>query len=195
MSATEPPKIELVVNLWNEKTDENGFFVVGGTAITNANLNVPDQRIKFRTGFTKGLASISNFLLNGNVYLVSIGLLYKKSDTFKEITLDLKVPSLKINSELEKRLRNNLVDLVVYGRKVPFDRCSFFERIYPDFEGRKYVLREFDTLKDHSLNRCAVETTGFLPEKIKLGKPTPGAENDCDGPHFIIEHEIDDDSD
>lgn len=26
----------------------------------------------------------------------------------------------------------------------------------------------------------------FLPEKFKLGQPTPGAENDCSRPHFIL---------
>lgn len=43
---------------------------------------------------------------------------------------------------------------------------------------------------DISLNRCAAESEGFLPEKFKLGNPTPGNENDCSGPHFILEDHI-----
>lgn len=43
---------------------------------------------------------------------------------------------------------------------------------------------------DIYLNRCTIENTGFLPEMLKLGDPTSGAENDCTGPHFILEENM-----
>lgn len=58
---------------------------------------------------------------------------------------------------------------------------------------KKYVLREVKSnleFNDISLNRCAIENSGFLPEMFKLGNPTPGEDNDCTGPHFILEDNI-----
>jgi len=56
------------------------------------------------------------------------------------------------------------------------------------------VLREFDVplslASDYSVNRCTIETIPILPEKFKLGKPTPGADNDCTGIKFVIEKQI-----
>lgn len=39
---------------------------------------------------------------------------------------------------------------------------------------------------DISLNRCVIETAGFLQEMFKLGDPTPG----CTWPYFILEDNI-----
>lgn len=69
------------------------------------------------------------------------------------------------------------------------DKCRLFETIDTDFVNKKYTLREFPNnieKADISLNRCAHEGLGFLPEKFKLGNPTPGGENDCMGPNFIL---------
>lgn len=40
------------------------------------------------------------------------------------------------------------------------------------------------------MNRCSVETNGYIPDKFKLGSPTPGEENDCNGAHFILEDHL-----
>lgn len=85
------------------------------------------------------------------------------------------------------------MDLVVYGRRAPSDSCGLFLDLYPDFDNRRYALREIDSSesgRDNSISRCTIQTDGFLPEKFKLGKPTPGAENDCSGTHFIWEEHL-----
>lgn len=66
-------------------------------------------------------------------------------------------------------------------------------KIHEEFLNRKYTLREFEynkEKKDISLNRCSFESIGFLPEKFKIGFPTPGKPNDCSGPYFILEDNI-----
>lgn len=59
--------IELVVNLWDEVTDENGLFVIGGAAVENAQLKVPNRNIMYHQSFRNQPQQllISNFLLNG----------------------------------------------------------------------------------------------------------------------------------
>lgn len=85
----------------------------------------------------------------------------------------------------------------IYSKLHDRDRCEVYEQIYPSFVNRKYTLRELPTqnaeysAKDITLNRCAFETTGFIPEKFKLGTKTPNSENDCSGVHIIIEDHID----
>lgn len=86
-------------------------------------------------------------------------------------------------------MKNYLIDLVVFAENKACDKCTIFEKIKDDFASKKYILREFPTnsKKDISLNRCAVESSGFLPEKFKFGNPSPGNINDCSGPHFLLD--------
>lgn len=57
---------------------------------------------------------------------------------------------------------------------------------------KKNTLREFTFREgnDFSLNNCSLENDGFIPEKFKLGRPTPGLENDCSGMNFFLEDRI-----
>lgn len=91
--------IDLIITLWNNRIDKNGFFTVGD--VSSADLKVPNDYIKFQSDFV--------------------------------------------------------------GKQI---------------EPKKVV----------SLNRCAVESSGFLPEKFKIGNPTPGKANDCTGPHILLEN-------
>lgn len=98
-----------------------------------------------------------------------------------------------INDKIKGLLTQSLVDLVVYGENEACNKCKLIEEIRSDFTNKKYTLREpiknIDN-NDVSINRCALESYGFLPEKFKLGNPTPGKENDCSGPQFILEDKI-----
>lgn len=97
-------------------------------------------------------------------------------------------PFLIIDSKLQEIIRANLADLVVYTRKAPIDSCELFTSLHENFKNKLYVLREFDnSQKDRTLNRCSLYGKAFTPEKFKLGAPTPGRENDCNGPHFFLE--------
>lgn len=186
--------IELVVTLWNEKVDESGFFTIGGDKVDNANMKLPNPSIKFRQNQKAGGGlSIANFLKNGQKRLNAVGLLYGFNNPFPKIKIeDNKQQFLKVNDEIKQILKDNLVDLVVYCKLCPFNKCNIYEEIYPEFANRKYALREFPSPieNDITLNRCTIESDGFLPEKIKLGKRTPNAENDCTGANFIVEDHI-----
>lgn len=183
--------IELVVTLWNARCS-SGFFTIGGSEVSNANMKVPNDYIKFRNSFNRGIAAISNFLVNGNKGLSAIGLLFdsEKLNPFDDIVLTKNKNFIKIDDKIIELLKKYLVDIVVYGERKECDKCALFEIIHNDFANKKYTLREIPTnmaKSDITLNRCALEAIGFLPEKFKLGKPTPSAENDCSGPHFILE--------
>lgn len=186
--------IDLVVTLWNSRVNKNGFFTIGGAEVPIADLKVPSDYIKFKSSFDdRKVQSITNFLANKD--LRAIGLLYdkKKINTFSDFSLSKKQQNIKINDAIIDQLKNHLIDLVVYGENKACDKCKLFERINDEFALKKFILREFPTnkvKKDMSLNRCAVESTGFLPEKFKLGDPSPGKPNDCTGPHFLLEEYI-----
>lgn len=135
------------------------------------------------------MQTITNFLANKD--LRAIGLLHdmKKINAFNDFVLSKKQPNIKINDDIFTQLKNYLIDLVVFGDSKACDKCKLFERINDEFALKNYILREFPTnaaKKDISLNRCAVESSGFLPEKFKLGILTPGKSNDCTGPHFML---------
>lgn len=187
-------KVQLIVNLWNERMTQ-GFYTIGGSEILFANMKIPNDNIKFKNGFQKAksnIPSVSNFFVSGNK-LSAIGLLYGEKDTFTDFKLTEKKPELMINDKLIEILKKNLVDLVIYAGEEACDKCALFENLHEDFSNKKYTLREFVTNKDRndiSLNRCAFEGIGFIPEKFKIGIPTPGRKNDCSGPYFIIEDNI-----
>ena len=87
---------------------------------------------------------------------------------------------LNDNPALVEELRANVEDLVVYGRRAASDGCNIFQDIYPMYEGRAYLLREYDTEDGSlSLNRCTIETHPFYPDVFQLGRPSPSERNDC----------------
>lgn len=126
-----------------------------------------------------------NFLAQKNLH--AIGLLHdaQKFNPFGDFVLSKQQKEIKINGVIIDQLKNYLIDLVVYGENRACEKCTIFEKIWNEFESKKYILRGFPTKssnKDLSLNRCAVESIGFVPEKFNYGETTPGKPNDCTGP-------------
>lgn len=193
-SAHNRVTIELVINLWNLRTNDNGLLTIGGSNVATADIKVPNDYVKFRQSFMRGSQAIMNFIKSGSPkHLEAIAIIYKDNYPFAQFILSQSKPFILMNEDIKKIIKDNLIDLVVYGKKAPFDKCAFFEELYPDFTNRKYALREFDipsTNTDLSINRCAIESDGFLPQKFRLGSPTPGAENDCTGASFFLEDHL-----
>lgn len=56
-----------MVDLWNSQTDKNGFFVVGGRGVENAQLNAESDNVMFREKWNHkpGQLKMENFILNG----------------------------------------------------------------------------------------------------------------------------------
>lgn len=191
---SESGTIDLIITLWNDRTDKNGFFTIGGSDVLSANLKIPNNYIRFKSHFEdKNTKSITEFFINKN--LRAIGLLHdeKKLNSFSDFTLSKKQPSIKISDAIFVQLKNYLIDLVVYGENKACATCKLFEKINDEFALKKYILREFPINSEKNritLNRCAAESAGFLPEKFKLGNPTPSKPNDCTGPHFLLDDYI-----
>lgn len=186
-----PASIILVVTLWNEKFKGN-IYTIGGINVDKSDIKVTSDYIKFRQSWNvkSNLMSITNFLDNGIEDIYAIGLLYKKDDAMSSIQLQKNKNTIIIDEKLNVFLKNNLIDLLVYSEKCDRDRCNIFEELHPAFTKKKYTLREFNFKNDISLNRCTIETDGFIPEKFRIGKPTPGFENDCSGVYFVLEDRI-----
>lgn len=185
--------IDTVATFWNSRMHYNGFFTIGGSEISTADIKIPNVMVKFQSSFSKGRNTLTSFLTNVNPEMRAIALLYDEKNSFGDISLTEKDNLLPISETIINTLKQYLVDLVVFAGNVPCDKSDLIEKIYSDFGQRKYVLREvkFNVADDEiSLNRCTIANDGFLPEMFKLGNPTPGAENDCNGPHYILEDNI-----
>lgn len=78
----------------------------------------------------------------GDKNLHAIALLYKKDYSFPELALNSEQPFIKIDQNI--RITTNLVNMVVYGRKAPYDHCEIFTELCTEFKDQQYVLREFD---------------------------------------------------
>lgn len=188
--------IELVASLWFCRTNDNGLFTIGGQSVKNADIKIPNTEVlKFTRGFNSDeTVSTTNFLTNGNQYPNALAVL--KGETANKVlpfSLSSKHTFLHVDNKAKADIKKDIIDMVVYGRRAPFSRCQFFEDLWPDFAEKKYMLRDFDeqrSTQDLTLNRCTIKTSGFLPEYFKLGRATPGQENDCSGVHFILEDHI-----
>lgn len=181
--------IVFVANLWNERFSGN-LYTICGTDVEKCNMRITSDYVKFRNSWNKDLVSISNFLMNGNVNIHAIDILYAKNDPMSTIQLEKNKNTIPIDENMKKFLKRNLIDLVVYAEKCDCERCNIFEELHPEFANKKYTLREFNFKDDFSLNRCGIENDGFIPERFKIGKPTPGVENDCSGMNFFFENHI-----
>lgn len=184
--------IEFVINLWNNKTNNNGLLTVGGPDVKNVDSVVPNPTVHYRNEFQRNQKTLYSFLRTGNKDLQAVAVLYNQKP-LPEFIISSKQPFIVISNELKKIIQDNLVDLIVYGRRAAVDSCELFLDLYPQYATRKYTLREIDDRsrnRDNSLNRCTITTDAFAPEKFKLGKLTPGEENDCSGTHFILEEHL-----
>lgn len=181
--------IELVIDLSGFSTNRKGFFSVGGLGVTNKGvIPVTNECVKFRERFVPHNKNNRwNFLNTGSSdYLKA--LIIVEAGNEERLTLSEKNPSIKITANLKQFIASKLIDIVVYGYRAPYDKCNLFEELCPQLINRKYVLREIDAQKnDYSLNRCTPVTIAIVPERFKLGTPTPAKDNDCSGAHYIFE--------
>jgi hypothetical protein len=186
-------KINLIANLWNFALNEDGYFLLGGINVPNVNMNISNQNVKTFTKLTKGALSLTSFLQNGNQHPAMVALVYSP-DGLPNLNLTVKTPFLKL-SLFKHEIKSHLVDLIIYGRRTSISHCESFEDLYDGYnKERNYILHEYDIMegwnKDTSLNRCSARTDAFSPETFKLGKPTPGSENDCSGVQYIIQQHL-----
>ena len=169
--------------------DDTNLFTIGGTKVENANLKVPNNRIQCRQHIVSLDKVWPNFLTNGDQMPKGVVLLYS-SDGIPNLSLNTIMPCIEINDYWIKRLQKTIIDIVVYARNTPADKCDIFTVLTQAMgeEEKNYLLRDYDEIwkKDLSLSRCTLKTNSYLPEYFQVTKPTPGAENICDGLHFTF---------
>ena len=209
--ASKNPSISLVIDLWNERFTKlrHKLFVIGGEGVTDKDMG-PDATTfysKEKAGKGRmGQRSVFNFFTDANTFEspVAIALIFdnvrRKTDPSFKITPQ--EPFIKVDTKVKEYIQRNLVDMVVYGTTTRTDRCLIFEELVPQWVTpirQSYILRDVNLQSpggigetDLSLNFCA-ETLSrtFSPQYFKLGSPTPGKPNDCTGPKFQLEGNLD----
>lgn len=100
---------------------------------------------------------------------------------------------VRMDDEIKQLIKRTLCDMIVYGRNTQTNKCSIFEQLYEPLKNeRLYLLRDVNDANaaDSSLSRCSDLPSPFLFQYFKIGKPTPGTENDCAGNTFFLEDVI-----
>ena len=160
------------------------------------------------------IADIHDVLPNGNMYSSAIILLkdeIRNVDGINKLKLTRQNPITKrpdnfrfipLTDELQTIIKNHLVDAIIYSRKAPLNKCSFFKTLISSRSSTRglKIGTEFDVKghEDITINRCPSPNTVEQEEKLmmltefKLGKPTPHEINDCSGPHYLLEEHITD---
>jgi len=132
----------MIIDLNGEMTDENGFFVVGGSDLTSANLKCPNDKIKFKHQLTTG--TWKNMMTNGDRFPVGIALVYV-NEVVPMLVLNDLTPYIVIRDNIWiDKLAKITVDLVVYARKAQSNRCLIYEKIRSEFRKSNYIFRDFN---------------------------------------------------
>lgn len=110
---------DLVMSLWNAKTTDGGFLTDGGfftTSVPNVDMLNTESSSNYRNKLTGNSYTLSAFLNKASKHLHAIAIVYKKSYSFLYKNM---------NSEMQELIKSNLVDLIVYERKAPYDKWKY----------------------------------------------------------------------
>ena len=188
-------EIILSINLWNQLCRKR-YFAIGSEEYEplgrdSIDLFTSSSYVNFKGKFLgSGQQSISRMFSNANKVPFALALLDLSREGGQSSTLDISRtrPTVAITNTVKELIKSTVQDLVVYGRKAPFDECNLFNEIYPLWNAyeQPYVLRTVNKesgpqIIQQSLNRCSESRKGFEPFSFKLGDPSPGFENDCHG--------------
>lgn len=198
LGTSKKPEIEGVISLpRGSQLLRNGYFVAGDPAISPPpDLAFSGEKALLRQKFyTKSGSILKHFAVaNGNVVPHAIILLKIPGNQVMGIQSKLQIGPNKqfipLDPIMTTLLQEFIVDMVVYSRRSGFTKCSIFEYLVPTLAGTNYVLREWnpkkDGIPDESLNRCTDNKLAFQHIYFKTGKPSPGADNNCDGTRFLL---------
>lgn len=86
---TKPATIDLIITLWNERTNANGFFTIGGSEVPSADMKIPHDMVKFKSSFTGRSSLMAKFM--PNTELRAIGLLHDSNtnNAFKDFVFSI----------------------------------------------------------------------------------------------------------
>lgn len=166
--AHKTPIITMVVDLWNERSNVDGYFVIGGLNVNGAQLTTTSNIVHFTNKFiheqSTGVhrqSTLFGFMtkpkeLEHFHYVNAIAvLLCENRAMIDSLRLSQRDTSKFLTGPLETIVKNTVIDMVIYRDNEAFRACSTIEKLYPAFKNMEYILREYgDTVDtDRSLNR------------------------------------------
>jgi hypothetical protein len=200
--------LEMYADLHNSRTNPGGYLVIGGPAVPNVNFEIKEEYAKKMLYYHRNAGQgITKFFTNKytDQKIYAICLCYVPVN--ERVNNHFAIAGFKFGDQQYKRLKTNdiqiiknyLIDMVVFASlTAPTDRCQVFEELHEQFAipvQVKYILRDANLYKkDQTINRCSWLSVAFCPESYRLGSPTPGDLNDCNGPTFVLEDLITRDS-
>ena len=191
------PDVELYANLEEFTGAERRFFTIGEDGTANTNMNFSHSKIFYRSKNTP-TCQTTLFISGTSHVLVPFGAILLYAIDRDASRLDNKLrhvssKAVKIDDELKDLIQKNIKDMIVYGSKGALNKCAFFENLYAPLKNEKfYMLRDINTgeTSDSSLGLCSDQIVPYQFNKFKVGKPTPGNENDCSGSQYFLEEKF-----
>ena len=176
------------------------FFVLSTETNSDGNMNIGNCHFAADASGTT-----TKHLPIGDIAPVGIALVYSPSkDSIKDLDLVMERPNTfgktKIDARAEKKIRENLQDLVIVTSSSPYTYCKYFERFFSGYgSSSNSVLRDWaqlDASWDRSLSRCLPNDglpvqSHFHPFQSSLftyAPPSKGKENIChESTRFVVE--------
>lgn len=180
--------ITTIVNLKGSEIKTNNLFVIGGLHLPLA--EVSDPAVMLTKKVESGI--LTDSIPNGDIESMSLILLYSDQD-IENLLLTVDNPHIRVLKNWKTKISKLMIDMVVFGRTDYFERCKFFEDIYPVFIVKEYMLGELNVKIEKKLimSRCTLSTERFYLESFRLGNPTPKLVDDRTLEHYTIANHID----
>jgi hypothetical protein len=162
-----------------------------GKELTTTNNRKKSKKIKS--------SHLNDLLNNGNHFPIGI-ILLKENPTVENarriLTFTNPASAPLITDDMKSLIMDHMVDAYIYLKIYFYNSCQFF-KIILFFKTNKETFKigtEWDTKdsEDLSVNRCPVDNNVqyFVFNEFKLGKLTPHQDNDCSGPHYLLDENL-----
>jgi hypothetical protein len=188
------PTLDLVINLNEYYTNDNGLFTAGGPNVGLADLRAGYVAHEKYIKANERNSYIRSYNLDKDYVPYAILLVLDSSndinfnEDYSEIT-NYSPSLLEMDNRLKSIIKESLKDLVIFRSEIDGVRkWNYYEDLFEPFRDQPYVLKGYSNLK--SLSRCDIrsetEIQNFKPHLFKESEPTPNSENDCKNTKFLI---------
>lgn len=97
--------------------------------VEKADVKVDNDMVSYRKKFMKGQQNLFSFINNGNQQLNGIILVYnQEASALEDFKLEKRKQYIKLDDHLTNIIQENLMDVVIYGRRVQYEKCTYYKK-------------------------------------------------------------------
>jgi hypothetical protein len=190
------PTLEMVIDLNDFQTNQNGFFTIGGKNVVS-DLRVGDDRemYKRKIKFNEQYAYVRSQNIDEDKIPYAILLVMdtlnkiKFNDYCNEVYYRSDFELLLIDNDMIEIIKTTLEDMIIFrSENKGVTTWKYYENLFEPFVYQPYVLKPYSNLK--SLSRCdkrpETDYQNFKPHLFMITRETPNSENDCSVGEYVF---------